>query len=355
MHRPSARRGNGTGGRRRLVAASAVVLALALAACSSGGSDAGSTTKPASSSATSNAAKASKIGSYPVGTHSVTWVDKSRTTMAHNGAPELPSRTLPVIVFYPAKGKASSVKDTKDAPPAEGPFPMVLFSHGVTSQGPEYRLSLRVLASAGYVVVAPTYPLSNRRTPGGAIVTDMPNQAKGDIPFLIDQTLAANTASGTLHGLVDPKRIALAGHSLGAVTSITAGYDPCCADTRVKAVAEWSGVLVPLTKPFQVPAFAAHRPLLIVHGTDDHTVPYGSAAGVYSQLGTPKVEVSLPGQGHVPAFVVGEGSPAGKVVVDSTVDFLDAELKGDPSGLTRLKQVVEDAGPQVATLKQDLG
>jgi fermentation-respiration switch protein FrsA (DUF1100 family) len=336
----------------------AAVVCLAAAGCSSsgsGGSDrsGATTTKPAS---TSPSTKAAAIGTYAVGTHTETWVDRSRTTMGHNGAPELPSRTLPVIVFYPATGTGSSTRDTKDATPAKGPFPLILFSHGVTSQGPEYRLSLRVMASAGYVVVAPTYPLSNRHTPGGAIVTDMPNQAKGDIPFLIDQVLhASQAASGPLHAMVDADRIGLAGHSLGAVTSITAGYDPCCAEKRVKAVAEWSGILVPLTKPFHVPSFAAHRPLLIVHGTDDHTVPYASAAGVYSRLGTPKVEVSLPGQGHVPAFVVGEGSPAAKVVVDATVDFFDAELKGDADGLHRIEAVVDAAGPEVATLKQDLG
>ena len=340
---------------RRVATVVAVLSALTLAGCSSASSDGGSTTTSAPRQANAKAPGAAKIGTYAVGAHSEVWVDKTRTTNANGKEPAKPDRTLPALVLYPAKGAGSSTAQVDDAPPAKGPFPLVVFSHGVTSQGPEYAQSLRVIASAGYVVVAPTYPLSNRNTPGGAVVTDMPSQAKGDIPFVIDQALAANDADGYLHGLIDPDEIGLAGHSLGAVTSITAGYDPCCAERRAKAVAEWSGVLVPLTKPFHVAKGAEHLPLLIVHGTDDGTVPYGSAAGVYRAVGTPKVEVSLPGQGHVPAFVVGEGSPAGEVVLDTTVAFFDAELKGDHTGLDRLKQVVDEAGPKVATLQEDLG
>jgi len=76
---------------------------------------------------------------------------------------------------------------------------------------------------------------------------------------------------------------------------------------------------------------------------------------VYKALGAPKVWITLPGQGHIPPYLVGEASPVGKVVVLSTLDFFDQELKGDTTGLTRLVDVVSKAGPKVATLREDLG
>lgn len=355
--------------RPRLLAAVALVVAAALVAAgcsssSSSGTPAPTTTaKPATTTTASGlplatsgagAPHVAAVGTYAVGAHTVTWVDTTRGTNANGSAPARPTRTFKTLVLYPAAG-VGTPKPTVDAPAAKGPWPLVLFSHGVTAKGSDYTLTLQLLVSAGYVVVAPDYPLSNRDAPGGPTIVDEPTQAKGDVPFLLDQALAANRASGFLHGLVDPGRIGLAGHSLGAVTSITAGYDPCCAQARVKAVAEWSGVLVPLTQPFHVASVATHRPLLIIHGEADGTVPYASAGKLYAAVGAPKVEVSLPGQGHIPAFVIGDGSPAAKVVVASTVAFFDAELKGDPTALATIDATVTAAGPKVATLREDLG
>jgi dienelactone hydrolase len=292
---------------------------------------------------------------YAVGAIDDTWVDTSRGTNANGKAPASKNRSFKVVVLYPAKGEGSAAHQIEGAAGVPGPWPLIIFSHGVTALGTDYLNDLREFASAGYVVVAPNYPLSNRNAPGGPTVADMPNQAKGDIPYLIDHTIELSKGSGVLHGLVDASRIGLAGHSLGAVTSLTAGYDPCCASKRVRAVAEWSGILVPLTKPFHVATFAAHRPLLIVHGTNDGTVNYAAAGGVYKELGTPKIEVSLPGEGHVPAFVIGRGKAAGEVVIDTTLHFFDAELKNDPTSLAKVKDVVTKAGPKIATIREDLG
>lgn len=340
-----------------------------LTACSSGSDDGGASRKTASTAKYGGAAETTTTtakpsddapevaepGTYAVGAHTETWVDETRETNANGKVPAKPERTFETLVLYPAEGTGSVDRQVVDAEPAPGPWPLVLFSHGVTGQGKEYGLSLQVLASAGYVVVAPNYPLSNRNTPGGATVIDMPNQAKGDVPFLLDQALAANDADGYLHDLIDPERVGLLGHSLGAVTSITATLDPCCAEDRVDALAEWSGVLVPLTTPFKVDAAGQDVPVLIVHGTDDGTVPYSSAAKIYDTVTAPKLEVSLQGEAHVPAFVTGRGTPASTVVVDTSVAFFDAELKDDAEGLDRVKAVVDDAGPDVATLREDLG
>jgi len=300
------------------------------------------------------AAKVAPVASYAVGAHHETWVDKTRGTNANGSAPAQPTRTFPVLVLYPAEGKGSTAAQTDGAKPKGGPWPLVVFSHGVGGTGPAYVNSLRVLASAGYVVVAPDYPLAKGGAPGGSTIADVPAQLK-DVSFLIDETLDADKGAGYLHDLVDDDHIGLAGHSLGAITSLGAGYTACCAERRVDAVAEWAGLFFPIgQKPTLAPA-AAHRPLLMIHGDKDGTVPYAVTPGVYDTVGTPKLLITLPGEGHIPAYVVGEGSPAGKVVVDATVAFFDAELKADRTGLGRVSKVVEDAGPTVATLREDLG
>ena len=352
--------------RRDLVAvAAAALLLLGASACSSDPDDEAqgpttTTTSGATTTSTSTTVEepsgpaVAGSGTYAVGARDEVWVDETRPTAANGDAPAKPERTFETLVLYPAVGEGSVERQVVDAEPEPGPWPLVLFSHGFTGQGFEYAQSLRVLASAGYVVVAPDYPLSNRNAEGGATVTDVPTQAGGDVAFIIDEALAASEAGGSLDGLIDPDRIGLAGHSLGAVTSIAAAYDPCCAEARVKAVAEWAGVLVPLSGEFEVDPLGADVPLLIVHGTEDGTVPYKSAAGIYDAVGPPKLEVTLPGEGHIPAFITGLASPASTVVVETTVAFFDAELKDDPEGLERVEAVVDDAGPEVATLRSDL-
>ena len=112
------------------------------------------------------------FGPYAVGVRTETFVDSSRPTDPSNGAPGKPSRTLRTLVLYPAQGEASD-RDVPDAPPAAeaAPFPLIEFSHGFTASGPAYTLLLRQFAAAGYVVAAPTFPLSSGGTPGGPNVS----------------------------------------------------------------------------------------------------------------------------------------------------------------------------------------
>ncbi len=355
---------NGSGWRR--VAALTMTAALAVVpACSSSGNGSATTSSSQATVAATTTrpkaapkAKVTAVGTYAVGLHEETWVDTSRPTQANKDAPALPQRTLPTLVFYPAKGDPGP-DQVRNGAPVAGPFPLIVFSHGVTGEAIDYVATLRLFASAGYVVVAPTYPLSNRNAPGGSSTADVPAQVK-DVSFLLDQALAANRATGYLHNLIQADRIGLAGHSLGAITSLGAGYTACCAEKRVKAVVEWAGLFFssaskPASGPEAIAPFAAHRPLLMIHGTADGTVPYSVTNGVYDAVGAPKVFITLPGQGHIPPYLTGETSPAAKVVTDATVDFFDAELKDDPTGLDRLSSLVARSGPDVATLQQDLG
>jgi fermentation-respiration switch protein FrsA (DUF1100 family) len=232
---------------------------------------------------------------------------------------------------------------------------MLVFNHGVGSAPENYEPTLRTIASAGYVVVAAISPLGSRDTPGGAGILDMDQQAH-DVAFLIDRYLAASDgADGPLAGLVDPDRIGVFGHSMGAVSTLGAGLEDCCLDDRIGAVAEWAGVLVALGPgPAEVAERAKDQPVLVVHGDSDATVPYVNGQNVYDRVPGPKFFVTLVGEGHTPPFNVGLDSPAGTVATVSTIGFFDRYLKDDPEGIDRLEAAVA-AAPGKATLRADEG
>ncbi len=294
-------------------------------------------------------------GRYAVGALQEIYIDRSRKTKRNRSAPEKPERTLPALILYPAQGSPGFEKQTINAKAQDGPWPLVVFSHGVTGSGPAYATTLRVLASAGYVVIAPDYPLSKGNADGGPVVTDVAEQTR-DVAFLIDQLLAASKAtSGPFAGLIDSGRIGLAGHSLGAITSLGAGYNACCTDARIKAVAEWAGIFFPLESKGKVAPSSKGRPLLILHGTDDKTVNYRFGRAVYALLGAPKYFITLPGTGHVVSYIQGVGTPQSKVVTLATIDFFDRYLKGDRGGISRLHSVVAAAGTSAATEQEQPG
>lgn len=350
-----------------------------------------------------------EIGTYPVGQRQVDLVDRSRPTAANGDAPASDERALPTAVFYPAAGDPGddplSPVVTDDADPLPGPYPLVVFSHGVTGRGVFYRAVLATWASAGYVVVAPDHPLSNADTPGGATVTDVDNQP-ADVSFLIDAFTPtgapdatptvtpidfdpdfdpdadpvpdadpdadpvpdadpdpdpdpgsdldpgpdAGVAAAEVAALVDPERIAAAGHSLGSVTALGVGYGPDRADDRVDAVIAWAGLPLLLDGGRAPAPGITDRPALIVHGTDDGTVSYAESETTFAILESPRLFITLPGGEHVIPFV-SPGSPAGQVVTRTAVDFLDAHLKDDPDGIGRVEATVADAGDDVATLE----
>ena len=69
-------------------------------------------------------------------------------------------RTIPTTVFYPVWEVPYSGLYTDHAPyRAGGPYPMVVFVHGFGVDWQFYTPLLERIATAGYVVVAPTYPL----------------------------------------------------------------------------------------------------------------------------------------------------------------------------------------------------
>lgn len=324
-------------GRRRIAASIAVLGVGAFVAAA-----------PATATASSgnHAPRVAAIGTIAVGRMERTFVDDTRPTQANGDYPGAPNRTLHTTIYYPARGKAGDTVTSNAAPDRQrGPFPLILFSHGNNSFGAEYEPLLRQWASAGYVIAAPDYPLSNENAPGGATAADLPEQP-ADARFVIDRTLALSSKrSGPLAGTVDTNRIGASGHSLGALTTYRLVYETCCADKGIKAAAAMAGLAGDPPQFFT----GISTPLLAEHGDADGTLPYQGGADAFAKASPPKYFLTLIGGAHTPPYR-GAAEPAPTTVAHVTLDFFDRYLKSDRSALERLRQDANQPG--VAKLQE---
>jgi dienelactone hydrolase len=131
------------------------------------------------------------------------------------------------------------------------------------------------LATRGYVVAAPEFPLTNLTTPGGARFVDLANQPR-DVSFVIDQLEAHHGAADSLlFGAIDKKRIALSGTSLGGATTLLATYHPKLRDPRVVAAVSFAGLAAAFTDKMYA---AGSARVLLLHGVIDALLDYQANA-----------------------------------------------------------------------------
>jgi dienelactone hydrolase len=269
--------------------------------------------------------------SFAVGLRVLRLLDSSRTIRLANGAAE--PRTLLTYVRYPALG-GSGGTDLENAPPArlDGPFPLVIFGHGFALTPAPYARMLQAWARAGYVVAAPAFPLENANAPGGPDESDLVNQP-ADMRFLISRMLAASDAgSGPFAGLLDPTRIAVAGHSDGGDTALAVAYNRHFRDPRVGAVVVLSGAEIPGVGGFSFPS--GSPPLLATQGSADTINPPSFTNAFFDVAQRPKYLLSLLGAEHLPPYSDQQQQLA--VVERVTIAFLDGYLKRKQGALARL-------------------
>lgn len=271
-----------------------------------------------------------------------TFVDASRGTDAKGDQPARPTRTLRTRIYYPADGDPT-IEPGEGAPPAKSgrPFPLIIFAHGNTVADPAaYSTLKQTWAAAGYVVAAPTFPLSSTTLPGAG--GDLVNQP-ADVSFVIGQLLGLSAApDGPYAGLIDPERIAVAGHSLGAMTAVGVTANTCCTDPRIKA----SVILAGAEQGVLGGSFftgPVHVPTMVVHGDADTVVPIAEGRKVFLDAAAPKVMLTvLKGDHNTPYFGDGTSSQA-RLVATTTRDFLDRYVRGQADGLDRLRKAVADS------------
>ncbi|MBN3065575.1 alpha/beta fold hydrolase [Pectobacterium aquaticum] len=134
------------------------------------------------------------------------------------------NRPLDVAVFYPASSSSQTttmgdnavfpgIAVSKNAVPESGEHPLIVVSHGYGGSWFNQFWLAQVLVKQGYIVAAPNHP--------GTTFKDMRTekaQALWQRPHDLSRVITALLATPEKTGLVDAKRIAAVGHSLGGWT-----------------------------------------------------------------------------------------------------------------------------------------
>jgi dienelactone hydrolase len=203
-----------------------------------------------------------QAGPRAVMSHNEVFVDESRSSQAHGSYAGADTRTLDATIWHPADN-------------TDGPYPLVVYSHGFSSNRDGGAYLAEHLASYGYVVIAANYPLTNMSAPDRPYVRDVVNQP-GDVSFLIDSLLAQSAdPAHMLAGMVDELRIGVTGISLGGMTSTLVAFHPTLADSRIGASLSIAGPTAQFTARFFE---APDLPFLMLAGDVDALVPYRSNA-----------------------------------------------------------------------------
>lgn len=284
-------------------------------------------------------------GPFAVGLRILRLVDRSRTIAVAGGRRE--PRTLVTYVRYPAPGRRGA-QDLRGAPPerAGGPYPLVVFAHGYAITPGAYTRMLRAWASAGYIVAAPTFPLTNARARGGPRRGDIYNEPR-DMSFVITQLLAKGALHhGTLSAMIARGRVAVAGHSDGGAVALATAYARRSRDRRVGAAVVLSGAAF---GPFDGFARPARRllPLLAVQGTRDTVNGPGNTYAYYAQAPRPKYLLRLLGAQHLPPYTYEQ--PQLRTVERVTIAFLDRYLKRGTGAARRLAALAHVRGVSALT------
>jgi len=162
---------------------------------------------------------------------------------------EARGKTLPVKIRYPE---------------GEGPFPVIVFSHGAGESKEAAAALSRHWCSHGFVCVHPTHCVNTpkcRVHSGVRVIREFYRRARvgadswrdrtSDITLVLDALPTLSELAPELAGKVDATRVGVGGHSLGAYTAMLVGgadlYSPPCTeptnfgDERADAVLLLSG------------------------------------------------------------------------------------------------------------------
>ena len=235
-------------------------------------------------------------GIYGIGTQNITLIDRERTIEASGEFPGSDERRLDVIVWYPAD-------DNGD--PVEGEtWPLLVYAHGTLGYPDNATHFVEYLVKRGYVVAAPTFPLTSSKSFTGVSspgMFDTPNQPD-DVSVVIDRLLA-DEAWGPM---IDDNRIGCVGHSLGAITCYFSTYGVQTRDGRIDAsamIGAGDPVQAALASDFGFDG-VAHAPVsvpaLFLSGERDVFASLGGRPGAaYARIEPPKYEVMIEGGTHV--------------------------------------------------------
>lgn len=271
-------------------------------------------------------------------------VDEARLLMEAKGLED---------AFPPATVAATRTYSRTEARPAGGRFPLVVLSPGFSTPRTTLTGLAEELASRGYVVatVDHAYESTGTAFPGGRLLTcvacerlqgtgreGMKRVSEGraaDLSFVLDR-LTGRHPTWRHTGLIDRRRIGVAGHSIGG----NAAASTMATDSRVDA-----GVNMDGTFADPVPSSGlGGRPFLMLGSTADHS-PGGDDTwdGGWLSLDGWKRWLTVDGAGHfsftdVPALAqqLGvedpetpiSGDRATRITRDYVTAYFDLHLRG---------------------------
>ena len=270
---------------RALVGLSAVVL---LAGCGSDGSD------DKSDTATDN--ESAPAVEYPVGVATVQVNDFIQAEVWYpavegtKGTETYDVKTFtPFVVQTMLTGDAPSTYTyaaSRDAKPADGKFPVVLFSHGFGGFRTQSTFLTAYLASRGMVVISPDHPSRDlgAALTGGSFETDDPQvHLLESLDYLVNDT-------EIFADHVDASKVAAIGHSAGGGTVLAAAEDE-----RIDGyVSLASGLLGPAEKSGKLP----DKPSFFMAGSVDAVVPATRSEAAFKAAPSPSVYWNIEGVGH---------------------------------------------------------
>ncbi len=232
------------------------------------------------------------------------FIDTSRPTKASPPFTGSPDRRLDTWIWYPADVAAAN-GPVADAPFAQGgPWPLIIYSHGTYGRPDNATHICEYLASRGYVVAAPAFPLTSSVSHtklSAADVSDAGNQPR-DVSFLID-SLLAHPRFGPA---IDAEHIGATGISLGGITTYFASFGYPTLDPRIVASAPiapgdpvYAALGFGLGFGGTVPAPVNVPVLLLVGDADVFSAATGRLGAAYARLWPPKYMVEIRNAPHV--------------------------------------------------------
>ena len=304
----------------------------------------GTTAPPATPPTTASTTSAVPIPEppYAVGKATLTFRDATRQTEANGDVPATDGRELPVAIYYPAPGAADGVVRTNTSILRDRVWPLLVFVHGTSMTGERYEELTAAMASAGYVVVSPTFPGTSADAPGGpnpALYAGQP----ADVSYVITRMLEISARpEGPLAGRLDPSSVGVFGQSTGGDVAMALTHE-CCRDDRVRAVAALAGTqyLRPGQPNFPIEGYFASPtvPLLLIHGDADAITPYGDSGLAYEQAPSPKFRATMLGADHLQPSGAAGSHPS----FDASVALLSAFFEAYAVGPNPPPQAEVDA------------
>ena len=303
---------------RRATAAVLLATCSLLSACGSGGggSDGATTdTKAPSSSTTTEPVVADpayeELGPDRVGSRTIALNDGRRVVIwypAAASAADTPTETFDIASLLSPELQAKIDPELRPDyeinahigadPAADGPYPVVLFSHGYAGFPEQSADLVTHLASWGFVVIAPDHVERSLSGLLGVAAKDVePRQDPEVLSASLDAAIADGEADDSpLNGLMDLDKVAVAGHSAGA----SAAYLTASSEDRVKAFIAYS---VGTGRPDE-DGKVAERPVpevpgMVMLGTADGIIEPSASVDVYDGMAPPKYLVEIADGGHL--------------------------------------------------------